>query len=126
MGYRIQSMVRDGIPVRQRTPRKKKQSHLDFINQLSCAICGRKPVDPAHLRAGFPLLGKRKTGAGEKPSDVWTTPLCREHHDEQHASSELHWWYGRGIDPFRLALVLYSVSGDVEQAESILSEHRRQ
>lgn len=129
-GYRIQSMVRDGPPTRARQPRKKKQSHLAFIRELGCAVCAKKPVDAAHLRSGERLVDKPITGAGTKPDDRWVIPLCggpEGHHMEQHHFKwgELAWWHHRGIvDPFRLALALYSVSGDIEQAERILSAHR--
>jgi hypothetical protein len=45
---------------------------------------------------------------GEKPDDKWCTPLCREHHDEQHRhGNELAWWARYEIDPFAVALKLY-------------------
>jgi hypothetical protein len=60
----------------------------------------------------------------EKPDDKWTTPLCRKHHDEQHASgNELFWWASKGIDPFGLALALHDASGDDEIGEAIVSSH---
>jgi hypothetical protein len=69
--------------------------------------------------------------ASEKASDKWTTPLCRAHHDEQHAAAErsegagaeLTWWARKGIDPFGLALALFDASGDDEIADGILSAH---
>ena len=112
---------------RQRRPRQRNDAHLDFIRGLVCAVCGKRPVDPAHLRAPNPSYGKRLTGMAEKPDDQWTTPLCRTHHDEQHDfGDEVEWWRTKGIDPFSLATRLYAVSGDDEAAMQIIREHRGQ
>lgn len=111
---------------KQRRPRKKDEPHLDFIRGLPCVICGKRPADPAHIRAPYRPLAKPETGMGEKSDDKWTTPLCREHHDEQHkAGDELAWWASKGIAaPFALALALYADSGDEEVAMQILNEAR--
>jgi hypothetical protein len=98
---------------------------LAFIRRLPCCICGTYGSDPAHIRAASILFGKRETGGAEKPSDKWTVPLCRVHHDEQHAGNELTWWASKGIDPFGLALSLYGCSGDEEIADNVLRAHRR-
>jgi hypothetical protein len=42
----------------------------------------------------------------EKASDCWVTPLCREHHAEQHSMNEMGFWKRYGINPFVLALSL--------------------
>jgi hypothetical protein len=53
--------------------------------------------------------GKDQTGAGRKPDDKWCVPLCRHHHDEQHArGDELAWWRSYGLDPFVIAIELYA------------------
>lgn len=114
-------------PVRQRRPRQTDERHLRFIRKLPCAVSGMRPVDPAHLRAGCLLVGKRPVGVGEKPSDRWTIPLHRSEHDVQHRMNELAFWRYRGIDnPFQLALALFaaSVAEDFELAENILAQHR--
>jgi len=111
---------------KQRRPRDRNEGHLAFIRTLKCCICGSPGPDPAHLRCASAIHGKRETGGAEKPSDKWVTPLCRKHHDEQHAAgNEVAWWASKGIDPFGLALSLYAQSGDDEIAESILNAHRQ-
>ncbi len=100
---------------RKKQPRRKEGSHLEFIRSLPCLICGADwDIHAAHLRAGSLEYGKRETGAGEKPDDSWTLPLCAEHHvfgpDAQHRSYEVEWWKRHGIDPFVTALALYRAS----------------
>lgn len=90
-------------------PREKDNKRLNYIRSLPCCICGGINVDAAHIRIGSIGHGKRNTGMQEKPSDKWTVPLCREHHEEQHkAGNELKWWASKGIDPFMLAIMLGS------------------
>lgn len=125
-GHRIVPITREE-PVRQRRPRLIDNRHVRFVKRLSCVICGKRPVDPAHLRACNPLVGKRETGVSEKPSDHWLSPLCREHHEAQHAMGEFSFWSSYGIDnPFQLALALFaaSIAEDEERAEQIVSQHR--
>lgn len=115
---------------KQRRPRERNEGHLKFLRTLRCCICGAPGPDPAHIRAASPIHGKREIGGGERPSDKWCTPLCRRHHDEQHAAAErgnigaeLTWWAGKNIDPFGLALALYDASGDDEIADAIIQAH---
>jgi hypothetical protein len=116
---------------KQRRPRDRNEGHLKFIRRLHCCICGAPNPDAAHIRAASAVHGKSSTGLQEKPSDRWVTPLCRRHHDEQHAacergdaSAEITWWAKQGIDPFGLALSLYAVSGDDEIGNGILRANR--
>ena len=105
----------------QRQPRERDNRHLAFIRRLTCAACGiAGPCDAAHLRAGDITIGKRHTGKAEKPSDRWTTPLCRPCHERQHSGAELDFWSALGVDPFDLCQALYAVSGDTTAAEAIL------
>ena len=110
---------------KQRRPREKDNKHLAWIRTLHCCICGMPGPDPAHIRSASAVHGKRETGGAEKPHDKWVTPLCRVHHDEQHAAgNEVAWWASKGVDPFGLALSLYAHSGDDELAESILAANK--
>lgn len=106
-------------------PRIKDPAHLDFIRSLYCASCAdNTSVEAAHLRAGSLKYGKRETGMGEKPSDRWALPLCSLCHREQHSGDESLFWALRGINPWVLALTLYSVSGDAEMASEVLDRCR--
>lgn len=125
MAYRIAYETEE--PKRQRRPRVENGAHLAFIRSLPCAICGRKPCDAAHLRAPNRMLGKTEAGTAAKPDDRWATPLCSGpdgHHAEQHRGSELAFWFRYGIqNPWQLCLALFAVSGDQQEAETILSRH---
>lgn len=111
---------------KQKRPRIEDAEHLKFIRGLKCCICGAPNPDPAHIRSASPIYGKRETGGAEKPSDKFVTPLCRVHHDEQHAAgNELVWWASKGVDPFGLALALHSASGDEDIAEGIIQSNMR-
>lgn len=56
--------------------------HRDFVRSLSCLVCGNRPVEFAHVRAGT------DGGTGMKPSDWWGVPLCHSCHAEQHRIGE--------------------------------------
>jgi hypothetical protein len=104
-------------------PRVKNASHLDFIRSLPCVCCGNPhQTEAAHIRQGQLFYGKRPTGGAEKPSDIWTLPLCGEHHREQHEGNEAAFWKARGIEPFILALSLYACSGDILTAEGVINQ----
>jgi hypothetical protein len=110
----------------QRQPRKESHDHLDFIRQLPCVVCGRpNETQAAHVRFASTQHGKHYTGAGRKPDDRWTVPLCGCCHltgpEAQHKSNEFAWWCLQGIDPLVIAALLYSHScaGDAEAAEAV-------
>lgn len=110
---------------KRKRPRVENTGHLKFIRSLPCCCCGKRPVDAAHLRMAGPAYGKRDTGSAQKPDDRWTTPLCRQHHDEQHKGSEAAFWAAQGIDPFVLSLTLWGCSGDDEAAEAAIKGARK-
>jgi hypothetical protein len=114
------------LGIRRKRPRATNAAHLKFIRGLPCLICGsRKDIQAAHIRSRSAVYGKRGTGAGEKSSDHWTLPLCREHHASQHQGNELEFWARYGIDPFAVALALFAASGDEDAGEIILRNARR-
>lgn len=109
----------------KKRPRQKVGAHLAFIRLLPCLCCGtRRNIEAAHIRYGDLAYGKRETGAAEKPSDMWTVPLCVEHHRAQHQNNEREWWLARGIDPLKVASAIYALSGDHTAAEIIIARAR--
>lgn len=67
------------IAPRRADPQKRTYAkHRDpdyekWIESLSCLVCGRWPVDPAHVE-------KRGRGTDDRENLL---PLCREHHEAQ-------------------------------------------
>jgi hypothetical protein len=110
----------------QRRPREKQKTHRDFIARLPCLVraCGhRMSVVAAHIRIGDPRYGKCGTGYGEKSSDRWTLPLCAKHHAIQHSiGNELQFWREEAgvADPLLLALILWGLTDDIENAEVVV------
>jgi hypothetical protein len=90
----------------QRRPRVTDETYLAYIRELPCLLCGKTPVDAAHVRMAEPRLHKRQTGMGERPDDRWALPLCRACHERQHAGGERMFWEIRDVNPFAACLVL--------------------
>jgi len=67
-------------------PDYRNRAYLDWLKEQPCAVCLRKPCDPAHCSLGWP------SGTGTKPPDSFALPLCRHHHEEQHRVGETHFW----------------------------------
>ena len=57
---------------------------------------------------------------GEKPSDIWTLPLCGVHHEEQHKIGEDQFWQKYAIDPLKVAAFLSISTGDFDAGEMIV------
>jgi hypothetical protein len=96
--------------VRQREPRVRDKRHLGRVARLPCIAClirrGARvwPVHVAHIRCSYPEEGWREVGAGEKPHDWRTAPLCPRCHlwgvDGQHpAGDERAWWAALEVYP---------------------------
>lgn len=104
--------------------RQKDERHLDFIRGLPCVVClDNTSTEAAHIRYADAKAGKRQTGLQEKSDDAFTVPLCNAHHREQHGVSERAWWGGKKIDPVKLALALYRITGDQERGEQIVAAY---
>jgi hypothetical protein len=113
--------------LRQRMPREHDEKHLRFIASLPCLLCPARDVQAAHVRYADLSVGKPFTGGQTKPDDKFTVPLCCEHNRLQHAwGSERDWWKLAEIDPIKIALALYAVSGDEARGEMIVSSCREQ
>jgi hypothetical protein len=123
----------------QRDPRVRDRNYLGWVAQLPCLACmvhGKVKwgVHVAHLRAGSEEHGKRPTGKAEKPSDMWTLPLCPPHHTgdsrvtsvTQHGMGELEFWRAFGIDdPFQVCLDLhraYQTGGRRTEGISVITK----
>lgn len=107
----------------QRQPRQQNEKHLAYIRTMPCLVCGdATSTEAAHVRFSCLAVGKRQCGIAEKPDDKFTVPLCNRHHAAQHDfGNEQAWWSGFEIDPVKVALALYSVSGDYERGLAIVT-----
>ena len=104
-----------------RTARDHNKKHCDFIRSLPCLLCkNNTATECAHIRMADPRIAKPITGIGIRPDDKFTLPLCSSCHRKQHHGGERKFWEVTGIDPLLVALALYSVSGDIEEAERII------
>lgn len=82
-------------------PRLHDDGYLTFLRTKPCCVCGRVgETEAAHIRIGFLALQK-------KPDDKDATPLCRDHHRQQHATNELLFWSHHRLNPFEIAERLY-------------------
>jgi len=94
-------------------PRQHDPDHLAYLRTLPCCVCGDDTAtEAAHIRFADPMIGKNNPGIGAKPDDKYALPVCGSDHRKQHEGSETQWWAKLGIDPVKVALALYAVSGD--------------
>ena len=88
-------------------PQLRSEAHLQWVRGHECALTGKMgswrgqpaelhvcqgSVQAAHVRIGT------DGGAGVKPSDNWTLPLCMGAHAQQHAIGEAAFEAMWGID----------------------------
>jgi hypothetical protein len=81
----------------------------------------------AHIRMANHSLGKLPTGMREKPSDMWSVPLCGPKlgqfpavigcHAEQHDMNERDFWDRAGMDPFVISAWNYAKYRSTKPAE---------
>lgn len=101
--------------------------YRNFIRSLPCLIC-RDPTatEAAHIRFADARAAKPITGMGTRPPDSWLVPLCGKHHREQHSGGEKIFWNLYRIDPIFVAMALERNAGDINAAELIISNARRE
>ena len=105
----------------QRRPRIHDERHLAWVRRLPCLICKNEvETEACHVRMADPSIGKLNSGLGQKPHDYFVVPLCGAHHRRQHMQNEREWWAAHNVDPVKLALMLFAVSGDHQEAERII------
>jgi hypothetical protein len=64
----------------------RNRKYLDWLKEQPCAVCMRKPCDPAHQSLGWP------SGTGIKPPDSFCLPLNHDLHMKQHRVGEVRFW----------------------------------
>lgn len=105
--------------------RVKDEAHERFIRSLCCVVCGDgSTVECAHVSYADLRYGKDGRAFGRKEESMWTLPLCGAHHKVQHSMNEKLFWSGHGIDPCRVAAMLYIFTGDAESAAVVIENAR--
>ena len=85
-----------------RPQRFRSQRHLRHVRSHACVNCDAEaPIEAAHYKLGT------DGGMGMKPSDYWTTPLCRDCHARQHTGERTFW---QGKDPLAIIEALIRTS----------------
>jgi hypothetical protein len=85
--------------------RVRSKEHLRYVASQPCAICGRSPSHPHHVRYA------QTRGLRLKVSDEFVVPLCAIHHRQLHQTTkERAWWLERKIDPLIIAAALWRES----------------
>src|SRR5262245_26713031 len=106
----------------QRRPRRRNTKHLRFVADRCCIICGTYPCDAAHIKmADARVLKPVSSNIGMKADDRFTLPLSRRHHEEQHSMPERAFYEKYNLDPILLSLALYSISGDAQEGDRLIS-----
>jgi hypothetical protein len=96
-----------GKPVRERD-----REHLKFVASQPCLVCGRAPSDAHHIKF------TEHRAMGRKVSDRFTVPICRLHHRELHRrGDERAWWESQGVEPSRIAAILWGKTHPVMPTE---------
>lgn len=101
--------------------------YLGLVRRLPCLSCDNDPAGvAAHVR--MTRVGKPITGAGLKPGDHWTLPLCASCHTDgpqaQHRVGEVSFWRKLGLDPLVIAQRLYAASPDIEAMRKVIFAER--
>jgi hypothetical protein len=102
-------------------------SHQAFIQALPCVACGKPaPSECAQVWRG-PGLGN-----GSAARERYLLPLCGPAtvwqdccHSQRYFLGQTRFWSRLGIDPLRLADLLWRISGDVRGGERLV-RHARQ
>jgi hypothetical protein len=106
----------------QRRPRRENAKHRYWIATLPCVICGHTETQCAHIKyADARILKPLSSNIGMRADDRFCVPLCERHHRLQHSRGERGWWRRAPIDPVLISLDLYSISGDSEEAERLIT-----
>ncbi len=63
---------------RPKRTRWDKPKYLEWVKKQPCECCGRPSDDPHHL------IGWGQGGMATKAHDIFSIPLCRQHHTELH------------------------------------------
>lgn len=109
----------------------KNKSYLSFIRTLPCCVTKTQGVEAAHLSFPSPEYAHYGRAKGKKASDRWALPLSPYEHRRQHSMNEEAYWLDVGIDPHKLALVIWGLwtehkEGAEPYATAVINSLRRE
>jgi hypothetical protein len=125
------SLLKGDKPLKGRSPNQGRvhndAAYLALIRRLPCLSCDADPAGVAcHVR--LTRVGKPITGAGIKPGDHWTLPLCATCHTEgpgaQHRIGEVRFWADLGLDPLPICQQLYGASPSLGAMRAVVFAER--
>ncbi len=91
--------------------RERDNGFLSYLRRQPCEAASlggcSGPIDPAHIRYNDGP-GRLNPGGGRKNHDRNCNPLCRAHHDGQHAMAERLFWDRLGKDAYDTAAAHYA------------------
>jgi hypothetical protein len=91
----------------QKVKKFRSKKYLQWVASKPCLICRYEPCQAHHITISEPR------GWGQKVSDNYTIPLCYQHHDLLHHTSERKFWTIIGINPVFYANLLFSIKDTV-------------
>lgn len=72
----------ESFMLRPKLKRWESEKYTQWVKTQPCVCCGRQADDPHHI------IGYGQGKMGGKAHDIFTLPLCREHHNELHKNVE--------------------------------------
>jgi len=106
-----------------RAPPREFPRHRAYVRRLQCVCDGIAALNPAFVACDGRIECchvrlETDGGAALKPSDWWTFPGCRAHHDQAHRIGETRFQdlYGMDLKETALRLARYSPDLSIRQA----------
>jgi len=80
VALKIDPETAESLMLKPKRRRWENEKYTRWVKAQQCMCCNNPADDPHHL------IGHGQGGMGTKAHDLFVIPLCREHHDELHAS----------------------------------------
>ena len=80
VALKIEPETPESLMLKPKRRRWENEKYTRWVKSQQCMCCNNPADDPHHL------IGHGQGGMGTKAHDLFVIPLCREHHDELHAS----------------------------------------
>lgn len=80
VALKIDPETPESLMLKPKRRRWENEKYTRWVKSQQCMCCNNPADDPHHL------IGHGQGGMGTKAHDLFVIPLCREHHDELHAS----------------------------------------